>query len=88
MAATRPAALGFSVHTGWAALVALSGPADAPQVVDRRRIELIDGPDADAARFLYHLASELDLPAARAGDPHHQDDRPRHARRVAQRSAS
>jgi hypothetical protein len=65
MARLQAAALGFSVHTGWASLVAVAGPLDGPQVVDRRRLALLDGPDADAGRFVYHLASELELPAAK-----------------------
>jgi hypothetical protein len=61
----QAAALGLSVHTGWASLVAVAGPLDAPAVVDRRRIELLDGPHADARRFVYHRARQLDLPSAR-----------------------
>jgi hypothetical protein len=34
-------AIGFRVHSGWAAAVALCGPLDAPVVVDRRKIELV-----------------------------------------------
>ena len=34
-------ALGFRVHSGWAAAVALCGPPDAPVVVDRRKIQLV-----------------------------------------------
>src|SRR6202048_4073824 len=33
--------LGFRVHSGWAAAVALCGPPDAPVVVDRRKIQLV-----------------------------------------------
>src|SRR6266478_4747597 len=35
------AALGFRVHSGWAAVVVLCGPLDAPVVVDRRKIQLV-----------------------------------------------
>ena len=65
MARIESAALGFSVHTGWASLVAVHGSIDAPDVVERRRIELLAGKEADARRFVYHLASDLDLPAAK-----------------------
>jgi hypothetical protein len=58
MAATR-AALGFRAHSGWAAAVALSGPASAPQVVDRRRLEIADAGDPDAKQP-YHAAEALD----------------------------
>jgi len=37
----QTAALGFRVHSGWAAAVVLCGPADAPVVVDRRKIHLV-----------------------------------------------
>lgn len=50
------AALGLSAHTGWAALVA----ASKDQVLDRRRVVMVPGGE----RFVYHAASELDLPAA------------------------
>src|SRR5204863_9207568 len=35
----KRAGLGFRVHSGWAALVAI---AEGPEVVDRRRIEMAD----------------------------------------------
>jgi hypothetical protein len=37
----QTAALGFRVHSGWAAAVVLCGPVDAPVVVDRRKIQLV-----------------------------------------------
>ena len=37
---TSEAALGFRSHSGWAALVAVAGPATEPSVVVRRRVEL------------------------------------------------
>lgn len=37
----QSAALGFRVHSGWAAAVVLCGPLDAPVVVDRRKIQLV-----------------------------------------------
>lgn len=54
------AALGFSVHTGWAALVAVAGTGSSSVVLQRRRVELFPGP----YRFAYHAAQKLDLPAA------------------------
>jgi hypothetical protein len=47
------AAIGFSVHTGWAAAVVLGA---GPQILARLRIELADE-DHDA-RFVYHAAAE------------------------------
>jgi hypothetical protein len=56
------AALGFSVHTGWAAMVTVSGPPASPAILDRRKLEMI----ADGSRFAYHAASELAIePAGR-----------------------
>ena len=64
MTPRRPqAALGLRAHSGWAALVAVGGPAAAPQVLDRRRIEMADDPEA---RQPYHAAEELPLAAAQA----------------------
>lgn len=60
-----PAALGCRSHSGWAALVALTGPLDAPQVLDRRRIELCDS-QIRGSKQLYHTAEPMDLPDARA----------------------
>jgi hypothetical protein len=37
----QTAALGFRVHSGWAAAVVLCGPPDAPVVVDRRKLQLV-----------------------------------------------
>jgi hypothetical protein len=49
-------ALGCSVHTGWAVLVAVSGPVKAPSIVARHRVELAEN---DEARFVYHRAAEM-----------------------------
>jgi hypothetical protein len=37
----QTAALGFRVHSGWAAAVVVCGPVNAPVVVDRRKIQLV-----------------------------------------------
>ena len=42
MAAKQEAAVGFTIKSGWAAAVLLGGPADAPQVIDSRRVEISD----------------------------------------------
>lgn len=47
------AALGFTVKSGWACAVLVAGSADAPEVVDCRRIELSD-PDLPESRQPYH----------------------------------
>jgi hypothetical protein len=47
------AAIGFSVHTGWAAAVAVGGPKAT--VLARERVVLADD---DYGRFVYHAARE------------------------------
>lgn len=56
------AVLGFRPHTYWTAVVALAGPLEAPQVLERRRIVFATG----AERFVYHQAETLDLRSAQA----------------------
>ncbi len=58
------AALGFRVHTGWAAAVVLAGPSTAPRVIDRRRFNLVEETDHDSV-FVYHAAAEVDAAAAK-----------------------
>lgn len=53
------AAIGFSVHTGWAAAVALGGPKAT--LLARRRVVLADD---DLGRFVYHAARETPEQAA------------------------
>ena len=52
------ASIGFRAHSGWAAVVVLSGPAKSPQVIDRRRIELAR-PGTPGGVQPYHAAREL-----------------------------
>ncbi|MBZ5553508.1 MAG: hypothetical protein LAO21_12360 [Acidobacteriia bacterium] len=54
------AALGFRSHSGWAALVVLTGSPRSPLVLDRRRIELVD-PAIQGSAQPYHAAEKLDL---------------------------
>lgn len=60
-----PAALGFRLHTGWAALVAVTGEPGRLEVSLRRRIELLP-PGDSVPRFVYHEASKL--PASQAAE--------------------
>jgi hypothetical protein len=61
----RRTALGFAVHTGWAAMVAVApGPKSSVEVLDRRRLEMLAGSDPETPRFVYHAARELRLDAA------------------------
>jgi hypothetical protein len=57
------AALGFKLHTGWAALVAVAGDPEKIQVLHRQRIELLP-PNSSIPRFVYHAASEMQLAQA------------------------
>jgi len=59
----KPAVIGASVHSGWAAIIALSGDADAPEVVDRRRIVMIDT-SFTGAKQPYHFVESMELPEA------------------------
>jgi hypothetical protein len=55
------AVLGFRPHTYWTSAVALAGPADAPQVTERRRITFATGNE----RMVFHRAEQTDIETAR-----------------------
>jgi hypothetical protein len=61
----KKAAIGLRAHSGWAALVALAGPADSPEVIARRRIEIAD-PRIRGSKQPYHAAEPLEFPEAKA----------------------
>jgi hypothetical protein len=48
-------ALGFAVHTGWAAYVLAGGSIQSPLIESRERIDLL----GDAERFVFHRAAEM-----------------------------
>ena len=56
------AAVGFSVHTGWALAIVVSGSPDAPRPLLRRRLTLTE---ARGHGFVFHRAAEA-LAAGRA----------------------
>ena len=58
------AALGFRLHTGWAALVVIARP-DKIEVILRRRVELLPA-DGSIPRFVYHTAAEMESAEAAA----------------------
>ncbi len=58
-----PAALGFSPHVGWAAVVAISGARAAPAVVAKRRVEMATTFETGA---VYHAGQKLPLERAEA----------------------
>jgi hypothetical protein len=57
------AALGFRAHSGWAAAVALVGAPRSPEVIDRRRITLVE-PGSPGGVQPYHAARAMNLPKA------------------------
>jgi hypothetical protein len=65
MKTIKRAAFGVRAHSGWAALVAVAGSVCVPEILDRRRISLVD-PAAPAPQVPghgpeqpYHIAKEL-----------------------------
>ncbi len=60
---TADLALGFRVHSGWAAMVAVAGSTLAPEVLLRRRIEFADFLNHDTVQP-YHAAAEMTLQQA------------------------
>ncbi|MGH9420561.1 MAG: hypothetical protein ACRD3J_11340 [Thermoanaerobaculia bacterium] len=58
-------AAGFKAHSGWVALVVVGFLDGDVQLIDRRRIELVDPEDADWAKQPYHAADELPPAEAR-----------------------
>jgi len=59
------AALGFRVHSGWAAMVVVARPNDGPLTIERRRLELIDH-KIRGFQQPYHTAKDMKLPDAKA----------------------
>jgi hypothetical protein len=57
------AALGFRAHSGWTAAVALAGLPRSAEVIDRRRISLIE-PGSPGGVQPYHAARTMDLAKA------------------------
>jgi hypothetical protein len=58
-------AFGLKAHSGWAALVVLGTNGDKLEVVDRRRIDLVETNEASWAKQPYHAAEDLDVGNAR-----------------------
>ncbi len=59
----KTAALGFRAHSGWAAVVAVTGSAGSVSVLDRRRIELVKT-FTYTYRQPYHTAEAMPLKEA------------------------
>jgi hypothetical protein len=58
-----PAAIGFRVHSGWAAMVAVTGRFPSLTILERRRIEIADAKLAGSQQP-YHAAEKLKLAEA------------------------
>lgn len=65
----QPAVLGFRVHSGWAAMVAVAGTMDRPVVLLRRRVELADRSQRGTVQP-YHAAEPMPLDEAQAWIDH------------------
>jgi hypothetical protein len=59
----KTAAFGIRMHSGWGVLVCISGNASAPEIVDRRRIVVVE-PTMEGAKQPYHFAETLPLEEA------------------------
>jgi hypothetical protein len=53
---------GFKAHSGWAALIVVGGSKEKPEIIDRRRVELVE---EEWAKAPYHAAEELEIKEAR-----------------------
>jgi hypothetical protein len=58
-------AFGMKAHSGWAALVVLGEGSGGLEVVDRRRVELVEEAEASWAKQPYHAAEHLNPGDAR-----------------------
>jgi hypothetical protein len=78
----EPAGVGFSPHSGWAAVVVLAGPRTSPAMIDRRRFILAE-PDDHVGKQPFHAAEEMPLAqATRLVDRCVADSRQRAAREL------
>jgi len=60
----KSAAFGIRMHSGWGVVVCISGNLAAPEIVDRRRIVIIE-PAMEGAKQPYHFAQNLGLEEAK-----------------------
>ena len=59
----KRAAIGVRMHSGWGALVAVCYDAGKVEIIERRRIEVIDAASA-GAKQPYHFAKDLEISRA------------------------
>ncbi len=56
----KHAVIGIRAHSGWGAAIAVGRRLNGPEILDRRRISVVDG-HARGAKQPYHFARELPL---------------------------
>jgi hypothetical protein len=59
----KPAAIGVRVHSGWGAVVAVAGQNGAKEIIERRKVVIIDANRQGVAQP-YHYVAEMELLAA------------------------
>jgi hypothetical protein len=59
----KNAAFGIRMHSGWGVVVCVSGNSAVPEIVDRRRIVIIE-PTMEGAKQPYHFAESLGIEEA------------------------
>ena len=59
----KDAAFGVRMHSGWGVVVCISSNSAAPEIVDRRRIAIIE-PAMEGAKQPYHFAEGLEAEGA------------------------
>ena len=63
VATMKNAAFGIRMHSSWGVLVCISGNVSTPEIVDRRRIVVVE-PTMEGAKQPYHFAETLPLEEA------------------------
>lgn len=53
-------AIGFKSHSGWAVAVSIGAAGTGFELIDRRRIDLVDDPSSWLSKQPYHAAEDLD----------------------------
>jgi len=51
----KPATIGVRVHSGWGALVAVAGQNDAEEIIERRKVVIIDAKKPGAAQPYHYV---------------------------------
>ena len=59
----KSAAIGVRVHSGWGALVGVAGQRGAEEIIDRRKVVVIDAKKPGAVQP-YHYVQKIEFPAA------------------------